>query len=291
MNITSAVRVIQGQDILPDGSTLEEQGITDGSTVNIIIEPVKEIHLHMSLGSWQFTHKVYNSVRTRDLKQQLIDGGTVGLALDEFQLLITDGGYDEIRYDTPPNNELLPLHLCEVGDNTRLRIIGGSIIIQLMGQKGNRWYKTFPRKMKISEMKQALSSFNFLFPIVSDETSDKYRTDVMLFLQTGNGYRKLEGEAPIGSVLSENDIIHFIEDRFYQHDDIIPVYFGHHPPKNIGLVGYVGGDTIVSIKLRFQGQMGFPVFRVDIKQGKTSLENDSTLQYQNYIHKVDLIVI
>ena len=122
--------------------------------------------------------------------------------------------------------------------------------------------------MKISEMKQALSSFNFLFPIVSDETSDKYRTDVMLFLQTGNGYRKLEGEAPIGSVLSENDIIHFIEDRFYQHDDIIPVYFGQHPPKNIGLVGYVGGDTIVSIKLRFQGHMGFPVSRVDIKQGK-----------------------
>ena len=48
----AAVRVIKGQRVLTDGSTLEEQGITDGSTLNIVIEPEKEMDLHMSVGSW-----------------------------------------------------------------------------------------------------------------------------------------------------------------------------------------------------------------------------------------------
>ena len=79
----------------------------------------------------------------------------------------------------------------------------------------------------------------------------------MLFLQTGNGYRKLEGEAPIRSVLLDNDIVHLIEDRFYRQGDVIPVYFGRPHGQNIGRVACVQGDTILSIKLRVQGQMGF----------------------------------
>ena len=284
MNITAPVRVIKGQNVLPDGSTLEEQEITDGSTVNIVIEPEKEIHLNISMGSWQFTYKVNNSVRMCDLKQQLIDGGTIGLALDEFQLLITGDSNDEVHYDIPPHEELLPLHLCGVGDNTRLRIIGGSIMIQLISQKGEHWYKTFPRNMKISEMKQALRSFDFLFYGSGCQPSEKYRTDTMMFLQTGNGYRKLEGGAPIGSVLSENDIIHFIEDRFYIRSDIVPVYSGH----GIGWVGCVQGDTVLSIKLRVQGQMGFPVNRIDVKKGKMSQKNDSKLDWQ---HKIDEVIV
>ena len=40
----AAVRVIKGQKVLPEGSTLEEHRITDSSTVNIVIEPEKEIN-------------------------------------------------------------------------------------------------------------------------------------------------------------------------------------------------------------------------------------------------------
>ena len=156
MNIKTAVRVIKGQRVLTDGSTLEEQGITDGSTLNIVLEPEKEIDLHTSLGSWQFTYKVNNSVRVCDLKLSLTDGGFVGLAHHDFQLLISGNGNDEIPDDIPLHDELLPLHLCGVGDNTRLRIICGSIMIQLIRQDGERWYKTFSRNIEISQLKQAL---------------------------------------------------------------------------------------------------------------------------------------
>ena len=54
MKITGSVRVIKGQEVLPDGSTLEEHGIIDGSTINIVIEPEKEINLIMKLSPKAF---------------------------------------------------------------------------------------------------------------------------------------------------------------------------------------------------------------------------------------------
>ena len=68
MKITLPVRMIKEQEVLPDGSTLEKHGIIDGSTVNIVIEPEKEINLKMKLGPKEFTHKVMSSVRVRKLK-------------------------------------------------------------------------------------------------------------------------------------------------------------------------------------------------------------------------------
>ena len=50
MQICGAVRVIKGQEVLTDGSILEQHEITDGSTVNIVMEPDKKINLHVTLG-------------------------------------------------------------------------------------------------------------------------------------------------------------------------------------------------------------------------------------------------
>ena len=55
MKITRVIRVIKGQEVLPDGSTLDEHGIIDGSTVNIIIEPEKEISIKMKHGPQEYT--------------------------------------------------------------------------------------------------------------------------------------------------------------------------------------------------------------------------------------------
>ena len=51
MNIIAAIRVNKAQGVLQDGSTLEERDITDGSTVNIVIEPDKEINLCVKPGA------------------------------------------------------------------------------------------------------------------------------------------------------------------------------------------------------------------------------------------------
>ena len=136
MEISEAVRVIKGQEVLPDGSTLEEHGITDGSTVNIVIEPDEELNLMMKLGPKEFTQKMKSSVRVSELKQQLIDGGNVGVKPNAFTLLIATDDNADIAADIPLLDESLPLHLCGVSDNTSIRIICGNVLVSLITQYG-----------------------------------------------------------------------------------------------------------------------------------------------------------
>ena len=148
--------MIKGQEVLPDGSTLDEHGIIDGSTVNIVIEPDKEINLNMKLGPTEFSHKVLNSLRVRELKQRLIDDDTVGFMLDEFTLMIPADNNYGITADVPVEDESLPLHLYGVGDNTKFKIIGWSIMIEVINQSGERCFKYFPRKMTVKQMKKEI---------------------------------------------------------------------------------------------------------------------------------------
>ena len=124
MKITGAVRVIKGQEVLPDGSTLDKHGITDGSAVNIVIEPDKEISLQIKLGPKVFSRKVLNSVRVRELKQQLIDGGNVGFSLEDLTLIVSADDNDDITDDIHLDDDSLPLYLCWVSDNMILKIMG-----------------------------------------------------------------------------------------------------------------------------------------------------------------------
>ena len=107
------------------------------------------------------------------------------------------------------------------------------------------------------------------------DSSLQLRTGALLFLQSGNEYFKLEGEVPIAYMLSDNDIVYFLEDRYFRQDEVVPVYFER--PK-IGCIGWCNHDTVLSAKLWVQGQMGFPVSRVDVKKRKVSLKNDEWQQ-------------
>ena len=288
MKITGAVRVIKGQEVLPEGSTLDEHGITDGSTVNIVIEPDKEINLKMKLGSRQFTHKVLNSVRVRELKQQLIDCGNVGFKHNAFTLLISADDNNEIAGDIFVLDESLPLHIYRMGDNTTIRIIGGRVQIILVASRGLRWLKTFPRSISISQMKQRIRRF------LGD---DKDLDDIWLFKQINKSYRRLDDdddgdEPPIGSVLSDTDVIYLVEDRFISVDtiDMFPVY---HKGEEVGRVWWkittdevysnvhYNSDTVLNLKLRIQELLGFPVSRVDVKVRGQSMENNQLLYHVN----------
>ena len=240
MKITGAVRVIKGQEVLPDGSTLDEHGLIDGSTVNIVIEPEKEISIKIKLGPKVFIHKALNSVRVRELKQQFIDGGSVGFMLDEFTLVIPADNNYGITADVPLEDESLPLHLYGVGDNTKFKIIGWSIMIEVINQKGEQRFKYFPRKMTVKQMKKEIQAEH-----------------VSLFLKRAKGYRKLDDKAPIGDVLSHKDVVHYIENPFFGLHEMIPVI-------QIEKIGHVHNETVLSVKLRVQEHLGFPVSSLQV---------------------------
>ena len=137
MKISGAVRVIKGQEVLPDGSTLEEHGIIDGSTVNIVIAPDKEIKLNINLGPKEFTHKVMSSVPVCELKQHLIDGGVVGFK--NFSLILSG-----ITGDVALVDESLSLQLYGISNDTIIRIISGRIQITMVTSRGQHVPKSFP---------------------------------------------------------------------------------------------------------------------------------------------------
>ena len=285
MKISGAVRVIKGQEVLPDGSTLDEHGIIDGSTVNIVIEPEKEINMPIKLGSKEFSHKVLNSVRVRELKQQLIDGGNVGFSINEFQLILSAVDSD---WNICLEDESLPLHLCGVGDNSVLRMIGDNIRIHLVTQRGHHWFKQFPRSMTIKQMKKAIRSVNHFFtihPSYATYNDTTLLTDILLFREHGESYRIMDDDGePIGEKLSNNDVFHFIEERFFSRGEMIMVYYRG---EEIGSVGWIkqnapdsyNNETALNVKLRVQDQLGFPVSCVDVKYDEKSMENDKNIRY------------
>ena len=274
LKITGAVRVIKGHEVLPDGSTLEQHGIIDGSTVNIVIEPDKEIRLQIKLGPKVFSHKVLNSVRVRELKQQLIDGGTVGFLLEDLTLIVSADDNDDINDDIPLDDDSLPLHLYGLSDNITLKIMGQKITIRLITNYGVRYQKSFPKRITVNILKQEIQSVDSFF----GEYYPDQRKGVWLFVERGKSYKKLPDAAPIGSVLCNNDVVHFIEDRFFREGMLIPVYYNGEKMDRVGRTSDYGdskGDTVLSVKLRLQEQLGFPVASADVKDGQgNSCRND-----------------
>ena len=286
MKISAAVRVIKGQEVLQDGSTLDEHGIIDGATVNIVIEPDKEISIKMKLGPKEFTRTVKSSDRVGELKQQLIDGGIVGFK--NFSLVLCGTTAED---DVPLLQESLPLHLYGVSDNTMIRIIGGRVQIHLATSGGQKWLKSFPKNITISQMKQRIRLVDRFFSAQDKDLLD----DVWLFVQRGESFQRIDddyGEAPIGSVLSNNDVIYLVEERFISADTVFRVYYKR---KEIGRVWWKittdksrypphQSDTVLSLKLRIQELLGFPVSCVDVKASGQSMGNNETL------HDYDIIL-
>ena len=276
LKIDGVVRVIKGQEVLPDGITLEDQhGITDGSTINIVIEPEKEINLQIKLGPKVVTCLVSNSLRLRQLKQHLIDGGIVGFAPDDFTLILSAADNDGIPGDVLLQDESLPLHMYGVNDNMTIRTIritSGKIQLHLVTNTGRDWFKSFPKSMTVEQLKRTIKPVDHFFSInpKDKEISNEpwLLRDIILFVERGQRYQKLNVETPLGSVLSNNDVVHFIEDRLFEENAMIPVYYNEEKIDRVGWSTRLSGplsdsdrhsDTVLSLKLRVQEELGFPV--------------------------------
>ena len=146
-----------------------------------------------------------------------------------------------------------------------------------MNQKGEGWYKTFSKSITVAQMKQTILSTHTFFSPDEDRNLVK---DVWLYMQCGASYTELDDEVPIGSNLSNDSVVHFIEDRFFPDATIVTVHYDDYvPPQKIGPVAYSVDDTVLSVKLSVQAQFGFPVscMRVSSNEG-FNLDNDKTIQ-------------
>ena len=61
---------------------------------------------------------------------------------------------------------------------------------------------------------------------------------------------------------------------------MLPVFYGG---KQVGRVGYSHNETVLTVKLRLQEQMGFPVAGLDFKSDGKSVANDKDVGYSEGI--------
>ena len=182
MKVPRVVEVIKGQEVLPDGGTLDEHGIIDGSTVNINIKPYTMVNLRMKLGPAEFSIGVHNTMRVGQFKGHLVYVGCVKFKVKDFSLLVPRVYNHRIGFSTDVvlQDESLPLYLCGINDKT-IEIIGGRITIKLMDQKGKGWYKTFSKNVTVAQMKQMILSTDTFFSADEDRNLVK---DVWLFVRS-----------------------------------------------------------------------------------------------------------
>ena len=277
MKVSRVIEVIKGQEVLPDGSTLDEHGIIDGSTVNIDIKPYTMVNLRVKLGPAEFSIGVHNSMRVDQFKEHLVYVGCVRFQVKDFCLLVPRVYNHRIGFsaDVVLQDESLPLYLWGIKDKT-IEIIGGRITVKLVNQKGKTWYKTFSKNVRVVQMKQTILSTDTFFSADEDRNLVK---DVWLYMQCGASYTELDDEMPIGSKLSDDSVVYLIEDRFFPEVAVVTVYYDDYvPPRKIGPVAYSDDDTVLSVKLCVQAQFGFPVSCVRVSSNECfNLDNDKTI--------------
>ena len=243
--------MLRGQDILSDDSTLHEHGITDGDTLNIIIGPKKQVTIDVTCGPRTFQHKVNNTMTVKELKGLLIERKQVAFLYSDFDIAYNAG---KGREKVVLADESLPLHHFGIEKESHLHVEMPFLILQIENQQGYRLSKQFSRKTTIPELKETIMKYR----------NDKYLFNVSMFVSTGDGeYKRLHEstEKSVGEMLTSNDIIYYIEDRFYdgqsypiwnQDTEIARVYF------------IMNTDTIRTVKLRIQDQLGIPTSSMSV---------------------------
>ena len=149
-----------------------------------------------------------------------------------------------------------------MNDNTSIRIISRSMMIQFINPFGVTFYYTFSKERNINQVKGKLLAINGFFnPKYNYQTTDypTLRIGVIFFLRSRNEYHKLDGKAVTGDTLSANNIIYCVEDIFIPDGQMIPVHHscGRKGYDEIGRVGWIVMETLLTKSFVFSINFGF----------------------------------
>ena len=244
------MRILKGQEILPDDSTLAQHNISDGDTVNIVIEPDKLIAIDIACQAEIFRHKMSSSVSVKDLKEKLIEFKQVVFWCYEFNLVAeTSQGV------VNPLEDSLPLHFYGFHDGSKLWVVRSHIFLTVVdhNKPDTPLSRKFSRKATVEELKRII--------LLSWKSSRSMSCDVLLYIKNAqNEYVKLDLNKRLEQVLSDGQTVYYIWDEWF--DKFWSVMCGD---REIGKVyGNGSQDTVGTIKLRIQDQLGIPTSCVTI---------------------------
>ena len=203
--ITGAVRILKEQEILPDDSTLVQHNISDGNTVNVLIEPEHDISIEVQCGPKVYKHNVSNCMTVKELKMLFIESNQVTFLYKEFnfETYVTSKGIKQKQF---LDDETLPLHFFSLDKYVKVKVVGPYVLLQSENQLGEILFHKISEKCMVSGLKK----------VIMKSAGKEDVTDISMFVTCGNEcYKKLDvtkNEA-VGNLLPKSKKVNFIEER------------------------------------------------------------------------------
>ena len=119
------MRILKGQEILADDSTLVQHNISDGDTVNILIEPKQDIKAEAQCGPKIYRHDVSHTMSVKQLKTLLIERKETAFFYAHFNLVMQKTNND-IKHDQVVD-ESLPLHYYTSDTSVKLQALSRTV--------------------------------------------------------------------------------------------------------------------------------------------------------------------
>ena len=290
--ITGAVRILKGQEILPDDSTLVQHNISNGDTVNVLIEPERNVEVEVQCGPKTYKHEVSNGMTVKQLKMFLIETNEVVYMYKNLHL-VTQVTNKDAEKEEELEDDFLPLHYYATDTNLKLQAIGPTVFVTSENSFGEKVRHKIPRKATVAGLKEVIIKSKWNSPNVNkfirvnsgctidDLTKCIIKSlrrdnddDIFLFVACENNcYKRLDetDSTPLGELLSNGDVVYYIEDSpsSNSYDRNWPVYYlkehigtmyGKSTHQNQGVVF----ETVRSLKLRIQEEMGIPAHCITV---------------------------
>ena len=301
------MRILKGQEILPDDSTLVQQNISDDDTVSVLIEPDRNIEVEVQCGPKVYKHNISYCMTVKKLKMLLIKSNQVAFLFRDLVLIMTNKDVTQELDD-----DSMPMHYFTPETCIKLKAVSSTLHVTSENSFGETVHHNISRKGTVFDLIQVIKKTvrpppKYFYPhtqitssnlgelvdalstIVLSGNPDKM-IDLSLFVASGNsGYKRLD-EADgtfVRDLLSEGDMVYYIEDK--PSSNVFncdwPVY---HQNNNVGIVrGNTVEDferpiptskyeTVRTIKLRIQDDMGIPSYCITVYSRKGSKSNPRT---------------
>ena len=261
--VTGAVRILKGQEILPDDSTLVQHNISDGDTVNIVIEPEKQITVEVVCNLGTFKLKISNSLLVKGLKKKLIDSKLVTFLPREFNF---ETELSE-HVTTILDDDSLPLHEYGIRYDCQLLVVKLYLFLTLLSQdRSRKLYKKVSKKTTVGQLKTIIIQY---FCVEKDIDISMYISrDQIEFMKVNS-----KPDALVGEVLSDGQTVCYLKEMC-DYSTCWPVMSGNI---EVGRVYGDSQDTVGTVKLRIQDQLGIPASC--IKVTKTGLDLYKSRKY------------
>ena len=259
--VTSQVRLLQGKTVLQDDSKLSEYNIEDGAVISALFEPDVDVNIEVSTGHQTYHLVLPNSTSVMALKLQLCDLIKWGIAAEEIDLLSED-----IQLEND-----LPIHYYGIKSGSKLTILRPYISVTIEDNHGDVLYRRISRRETIREIKSQLRKSQRVDPESGRSTNYRgHENDMRLYLVEGeNEFRELADNLTINDhKIQDNASLYLLSYRWTNSTRAkdVPISTLNSGSK---LHGVEYHDTVLSVRVRAQDQLGIPVKDVKVVSMKT----------------------